>query len=167
MEQTEMGNAEHAKIIPGPKRQALPLLNSDFLFLLSPSASSASPLPFPFRSSLRYHPPVHPLFLPSPISYHLLHCSTAPCSGKMSSPQPPPWRLGGVFYTRLSMQLHGSCPPLQMKKTPSPPALPDPKRGGKKEKINLWSIKGSTTGYIDIIRNTLDLKIISNLPYLN
>ena len=75
MEQTEMGNAKHAKIIPGPKRQALPLLNSDFLFLLSPSASSASPLPFPFRSSLRYHPPVHPLFLPSPISYHLLHCS--------------------------------------------------------------------------------------------
>ena len=54
-----------------------------------------------------------------------------------------------------------------MKKTPTPPALPDPKRGGKKEKINLWSIKGSTTGYIDIIRNTLDLKIISNLPYLN
>ena len=26
IEQTEMGNAKHAKIIPGPKRQALPLL---------------------------------------------------------------------------------------------------------------------------------------------
>lgn len=44
MEQSEIENVKHAEIIPGPKRQAPPLLSSKRLFLLSTFSSSSYPL---------------------------------------------------------------------------------------------------------------------------
>ena len=97
--------------LPLPKKSLLLLNHRHALSVLQPTCS-------PTHGLAKTSPPA-PLFQPS--SYEALCPSYHSCRSEMSLSQPPPWQGGSPCHTSM---LHGSCPPLQTKCSPTPPGWP-------------------------------------------